>query len=136
MAATQVLSYQQIWTDGMNRGDVSVADQSFSDDCVIHVTGFPEPIRGVEAWKAAAAGFLAAFPGMKITIDEQISAGDTTVTRWHARGVHNGPLGPIPPTGRTVAFDGLILDHVVDGKVKERWEQFDQAVILQQIGVA
>jgi predicted ester cyclase len=136
MAATQVLGYQQIWTDGMNRGDVSVADQSFSDDCVIHVTGFPEAIRGVEAWKAAAAGFLAAFPGMKITIDEQISAGDTTVTRWHARAVHNGSFGPIPPTGRTVAFDGLILDHLVDGKVKERWEQFDQAVILQQIGVA
>jgi predicted ester cyclase len=47
-----------------------------------------------------------------------------------------GPLGPIPATGRAVVFDGLILDHLVDGKVQERWEQFDQAVILQQIGVA
>jgi len=44
-------------------------------------------------------------------------------------------LGPIPATGRTVAFDGLIFDHLVDGKVKERWEQFDQPVILQQMGI-
>ena len=40
MAATQALEYQQIWTDGLNRGDVSVADQAFARDCVIHVTGF------------------------------------------------------------------------------------------------
>lgn len=136
MAATQVQGYEQIWTDGLNRGDVSVADQSFTRDCVIHVTGFPEPIRGLEAWKAAAAGFVAAFPGMRITIDEQVSVGDITVTRWHACATHNGPFGPIPATGRAVAFNGLILDHLVDGKVQERWEHFDQPAILQQIGVA
>jgi predicted ester cyclase len=135
MAATQALSYQQIWVDGMNRGDVSAADEAFVPDCIIHITGFAEPIVGLDAWKAAVTGFLAAFPDMHITLDEQISVGDTTVTRWHGRATHNGPFGPIPATGRTVAFDGLLFDHLVDGKVKERWEQFDQAVILQQLGV-
>ena len=135
MTATQAPGYEQIWVEGMNRGDVSAADQVFTSDCIIHVTGFAEPIVGLDAWKAAATGFLAAFPDMHITIDEQISVGDTTVTRWHGRATHNGPFGPIPPTGRTVAFDGLIFDHLVDGKVKERWEQFDQPVILQQMGI-
>jgi len=51
------------------------------------------------------------------------------------QGTHTGPLGPVSPTGRTVSIDGLILDHLVDGRVVERSEQFDQAVVLQQIGV-
>ena len=103
MTATQAPGYEQIWVEGMNRGDVSAADQVFTSDCIIHVTGFAEPIVGLDAWKAAATGFLAAFPDMHITIDEQISVGDTTVTRWHGRATHNGPFGPIPPTG-TIHF--------------------------------
>jgi predicted ester cyclase len=135
MTAGQALDYEQIWCDGMNRGDVSAADQVFDRDCIIHITGFAEPIVGLDMWKMAVTGFLAAFPDIHITIDEQIAVGDTAVTRWHARATHDGPFGPIPATGRSVAFDGLIFDHLVDGKVKERWEQFDQAVILQQLGV-
>ena len=135
MTATQAPGYEQIWVDGMNRGDISAADQVFTRDCVIHITGFAEPIVGLDAWKAVVTGFLTAFPDIHITIDEQISVGDTTVTRWHARATHNGPFGPIPATGRSLSFDGLIFDHLVDGKVKERWEQLDQAVILQQMGI-
>src|ERR1043165_9293398 len=135
MTATEALGYEQIWVDGMNRGDVSAADQVFTTDCGIHITGIAEPIVGLDAWAGAVTGLFAALPDTHIAIDEQISVGDTTVTRWHGRATHNGPFGPIPATGRPVAFDGLLFDHLVDGKVKERWEQFDQAVILQQLGV-
>jgi hypothetical protein len=34
------------------------------------------------------------------------------------------------------AVDGLILDRVVGGKVQERWEQWDQSIMLQQLGLA
>ncbi len=33
-------------------------------------------------------------------------------------------------------LDGLILDRSVGGKVQERWEQWDQSVMLQQLGFA
>ena len=136
MSVAQVANYEQVWVDGLNAGNVSVADDVFAPDCVIHITGFPEPIRGVDAWKQVIAGFLAAFPDMQLTIDEQVADGDRVATRWHAEGTHNGPFGPVPPTGRRVKFDGLILDHVSNNRVTERWEQFDQALILQQLGVA
>ena len=35
-----------------------------------------------------------------------------------------------------MAIDGLILDRLVDGKVQEHWEQSDQAIMLQQLGLA
>ena len=53
-----------------------------------------------------------------------------------ATGTHTGPLGAAPPTGKSVALDGLIVDRVADGKVQERWEQWDQSLMLQQLGLA
>ena len=48
----------------------------------------------------------------------------------------NGPFGAVPATGRRVRIDGLILDRVAGGKVVERWEQWDQASMMQQLGLA
>jgi steroid delta-isomerase-like uncharacterized protein len=136
MASTQQLvDYQHVWVEGLNRGDVSVADEAFAPDVVIHFIGLAEPVRGVEAWKQLVADFLTAFPDMRFTMDDCIAAGDRVAWRWHARGTHTGPLGALPATGRAVAIDGLIFDRVVDGRVVERWEQLDQPGMLRQLGV-
>jgi len=132
----QLPLYQSRWVAGLNSGDVSAADEAFAPDCIIHITGFAEPIRGVAAWKEAAAGFLAAFPDIRFTMDEHIGSGDTVAFRWHAEGTHRGVFGPLAPTGRRVAFSGLLFDRVADGRVVERWEQFDQPAILRDLGVA
>jgi predicted ester cyclase len=82
------------------------------------------------------AGFLGAFPDLHFTIEDQIVAGDNITTRWTAEGTHSGALGPVPPTARRVRIDGLILDRVAAGKIVERWEQWDQMAMLQQLGLA
>jgi predicted ester cyclase len=89
----------------------------------------------VEAWKQVVSGLLAAFPDIHFKIDETLVLGDRVAMRWHATGTHTQPLGEVPATGRSVAIDGLILDHVRGGKVAERWEQWDQSVMLQQLGL-
>jgi predicted ester cyclase len=132
---TRVAPHEAILVNGLNRGDVSVVDDLFTPDCVIHLTGAAEPLRGVGPWKQALSEFLAAFPDVQFTIHETVTSGDTVVSRWHGTGTHQGPLGPIAPTGRRISVDGLILDHLTDGRVAERWEQFDQTVLLQQIGM-
>lgn len=136
MPVDSVIEYERIWVDGLNRGDVSAADEAFRPDCIVHVTGAAEPLRGVGQWKEFIAGFLRAFPDFHLTIEHQLVQGDLVAFRWHATGTHTGPLGPAPATGKRVAVDGLILDRVVGGKVQERWEQFDQSLMLQQLGFA
>jgi steroid delta-isomerase-like uncharacterized protein len=135
MPADNVPEYQKIWTNGLNRGDVSGADVAFAPNCLVHLTGIPEPIQGVNAWKTVVAGFLSAFPDIQFVIKEAIIAGDRVAMRWQAQGTHAGPLGALPATGRRIAIDGLIFDRLADGKVVERWEQLDQSVMLQQLGV-
>lgn len=132
----QTAAYEQAWIDGLNHGDVSVADKVFAADCVIHINGSPERNLGVAGFKQMIAGLLAAFPDLRIEIEDQIVAGDKVATRWVAQGTNSAPFGSVPATGRRVRVDGLVLDRVVDGRVVERWEQWDQAGMMQQLGLA
>jgi steroid delta-isomerase-like uncharacterized protein len=132
----QIAAYERMWIDGLNRGDVSVADKVFAPNCVIHINGSPERNLGVDGFKQLVSGLLAAFPDLHFTVEDQIVAGDKVATRWVAAGTNSAALGGVPATGRQVRVDGLILDRVVDGKVVERWEQWDQMGMLQQLGLA
>jgi steroid delta-isomerase-like uncharacterized protein len=132
---SEVVQHERIWLEGLHRGDVSAADRAFAVDCVVHVTGVAEPLRGVEAVKQHVAGFLVAFPDLHFTMEDQFVVGDRVAVRWHATGTHRGPLREVPPTGRSIAIDGLIIDRFADGVVVERWEQWDQPRMLQQLGL-
>lgn len=136
MPDDSLMEYQKTWVDGLNRGEVSAANEAFLPDCIVHITGVPEPFRGVGAWQEFMAGMLGAFPDFHLTVEDQLVQGDLVAFRWHATGTHTRPLGPVPATGRQVAIDGLIVDRVVGGKVQERWEQFDQSLMLRQLGLA
>jgi steroid delta-isomerase-like uncharacterized protein len=132
----QITDYERTWVEGLNRGDVSIADRVFASDCVIHINGSPDPDLSVDGFKQMMSGLLAAFPDLHLTIDDQIGAGDKVATRWSAEGTNSGPFGTVPATGRRVRVNGLILDRVAGGKVVERWEQWDQMGTMQQLGLA
>jgi steroid delta-isomerase-like uncharacterized protein len=136
MPVESLLEYERVWIEGLNRGDVSAADSAFAPDCVFHITGVAEPLRGLGAWKEFIGGLLRAFPDLHLTIEDQVVQGDRAAFRWRGRGTHTGPLGAAPATGKPVAIDGLIFDRVANGKVQERWEQWDQPQMLQQLGFA
>ena len=131
----QFTKYERAWIDGLNRGDVSVADGVFTPDCVIHIAGSPEPNLSLSGFKQMLAGLLAAFPDLRLMIEDQVITADKVATRWTAEGTHTGPLGDTKPTGRRIRIDGLILDHVSGDRVVERWEQWDQAGMLRQLGL-
>src|SRR5512141_2497282 len=123
MAVESVMEHERIWVEGLNSGDVSAADAVFAPDCVVHITGVAEPLRGVGPWMEQVAGLLRGSPYLHITIEDQLEQGDRATFRWRATGTHTGPLGAAPPTGKPVVLDGLVLDHMAEGKVRERWEQ-------------
>lgn len=136
MPVESLMEHERIWVDGLNRADVSAADAAFAPDCVVHITGVAAPFHGTGAWKEFVTGMLQAFPDLHFTIEDQLVQGDRAAFRWRATGTHTGPLGAAAPTGKPVALDGLIIDRLVGGKVQERWEQWDQSVMLQQLGFA
>jgi steroid delta-isomerase-like uncharacterized protein len=132
----ELVEYQRKWVEALNRGDADGADESFTPDCIIHITGSPVPDLDLAGFKQMLNGFFAAFPDLHFTMNDQIDAGDKVAIRWSAEGTHTGPLGAAPPTGKRVRMDGVLFDRVVDGLVAERWEQWDQPGMLRQLGFA
>ena len=130
-----ITEYLQIWVDGLNSGDVSVANEAFQPDCVIHINGNPQRDLSLDDFKQMAAGLLVAFPDLHFTINDQFTSGEKVSTRWTANGTNTGPFGEMPATGKKVEIEGLIIDHVVNGKVAKRWELWDQAAMMQQLGI-
>ena len=115
-------------------GDFSIADEVISPDYVGHDPATPEPIRGPDGVKAQAAGYRAAFSDLTLTVDHQVAEGEYVVTRWTARGTHDGELFGIPPTGNVVTTTGIGIERVVDGKVVEDYTQWDALGLMQAIG--
>jgi predicted ester cyclase len=120
--------------DAFNRKDLDGLGSSVNPDVVNHalMPGLPP---GLEGWKMMASMFFAAFPDMQVAIDDLLAEGDKVVTRWTARGKHEGAMMGIPPTGNDVTLTGITIDRYVDGKTVEHWENLDMLGMMQQLGV-
>ena len=131
-----VSEYEQKLVNGFNSGDVTAADEVFHPDCIIHINGSPKRDLSVNEFKDMVRPLLAAFPDLHFTINDHFIAGDKFTTRWTANGTNTGSLGEMPATGKVVEIEGLIIDHVINGKVAKRWEIWDQMAMMQQLGLA
>ncbi len=56
------------------------------------------------------------------------------VSRWTARGTHQGELMGIAPTSNEVTFTGIEVLRIAEGKVVERWAETNDLEVMQQIG--
>lgn len=82
---------------------------------------------------AGIAELRAAFPDFALTEVEVLIDGDRAAVRWTAVGTHAGAFLGVAPTARAIAFRGLELLRVVDGRVVERWGEWDEAGLRAQL---
>ncbi len=79
-------------------------------------------------------GYRAAFPDMGFEILHCVAEGDLVATRGRGTGTHRGELMGIAPTGKRVAVEIMYFMRVVNGKIAEEWEVFDQLDFMRQLG--
>ena len=119
---------------GFNQQNLDEFDRYFSPELVNH--GLPPNLPpDLEGTKMLASMFLAAYPNIQVTIEDLVAEGDQVVTRWSARGTHQGDFMGIPPTGKDVLVTGIATDRFEGGKSVEHWEIVDQLGMMQQLGV-
>jgi steroid delta-isomerase-like uncharacterized protein len=95
----------------------------------------PGQRQGREGLAEVIAMLLAAFPDMHWTVEEMVAEADTVVTRFAWTGTHHGPFMGIPPTSRPVAVKGVVIDHIVHGKMQKSRILMDNLSLMQQLGV-
>lgn len=74
------------------------------------------------------------FPDMQFQ-EEDIIANDTRLTmRYTIAGTHDGDFFGVPPTGKKVAINAVIINDFEDGKISEAWQLINYGSLFLQIG--
>src|SRR5690349_10046719 len=99
----------------LNQGDIAVANELISPDCVHHVPG-SQPAPG---------------------LGDQIAEGDQVVQRITCYGTHQGEFCGVRPTGEQVAFPSIEINRAgADGKFAEHWSSADLLGVLHRLSMA
>ncbi len=80
--------------------------------------------------------YRAAFPDLRLRIDEAIGSGAAVAVRYTTEGTHEGAFMGLPATGKRVSAPAMVFYHVRDGKIAESWGLTDVMELMRQLGVA
>jgi steroid delta-isomerase-like uncharacterized protein len=114
-------------------GDLAPADELFTADDVDHAHTSPE-IHGREGLRQMLGAIRAGVPDLRFALEERLLARDARVARWTLRTTHRGELLGLPATGWLVAVAGVSIHRSDDGRIRERWDDFDALGLQQQVG--
>lgn len=121
--------FNQVW----NEKRIEEIDELVATDYIHHDVRSPDR-KGIAGYKEFVDLYLNAFPDIRFNIDDEISDGNTVVTRWTATGTHNGDLPGLPRTGRPISITGITIARLSDGKFVESWNNWDALGMMQQLG--
>jgi steroid delta-isomerase-like uncharacterized protein len=121
-----------VWEEIWHQGHLSRIDELFSPDFVRHDPG--RELRGPDQNRQFISSMRATFPNVHYLVEDQIAEGDKVVVRYRFQGTHLGAFQGMPPTGKQVAYTGILIYRIADGKIAEQWTEFDLLGFLRQLG--
>jgi predicted ester cyclase len=124
---------RRIFEEGINQNQSSVFDDLIAPSYVNY--DLPAPSPGPEGFKMVIGMFRAAFPDMRVTLEEELAEDDKVTTRGYFTGTHQGDFQGIPPTGKQIKVKYIDVWRVANGKLVENWVRMDQLGLMQQLGV-
>ncbi len=120
---------EEIW----NKGDVSLVDEFFTEDCILYSPLAPQPIQGRENLKRwimsvrhPICNFHMAPVGHLIAEDEQVAE------RWKLTGRHVGFLVEMPIGGKSIQLEGSTIYRFEGSQIAEVCMCHDVASLMQQ----
>jgi len=127
-----------LYVEARNTVNLDLLDEILKEDIVVHDSGYPEDLVGLDALKEYYSNNHKAFSDLHFTFDDMIVIRDRIVAFWTCSGINTGPLhtplGDIPATGRKVQFSGIVIDRVDEGKIVEDWVVWNVLDLMQQLG--
>ena len=114
-----------------NDSNLDLWDEAMADNYVGHVNADTIPSR--EIGKGFIGALLTAFPNIHYTVEDMVTEGNKVTSRWSATATHTGDLFGMPPTGKDVTMIGITIFRVVNGRIAELWDVWDQAGMMAQL---
>jgi steroid delta-isomerase-like uncharacterized protein len=117
----------------ISKGNIEAAAQYVWEDVVEQVP-LPGQGPGLEGLKDILRAMRSGFPDIVFAIYEQISEDDKVASRFEWTGTHKGEFLGIPATGRQVSVWGIVIDRLVDGRIKDTRILMDTLGLMAQLG--
>jgi steroid delta-isomerase-like uncharacterized protein len=118
-----------------NKRDFDGAVKHYAADAVYHDLPRGLTFKGPKAFTEFMQGWVTAMSNAEVFEPKYHDAGDTVIAEFVGRGTNDGPLGPLPKTGKPLklhfceVFQFNKQGQIVDGKV-----YYDQMSMLVQLG--
>lgn len=123
-----------------NARRLETADDLFAPHCITHQlrSGHSDTTapRSPEQMKEHVAGWIAAFPDLRMTAEHMLAENDLVFTSTVLQGTHSGVWEGVPPTGKDVRIRFMVVHRIVDGKICEDWVLVESLGFLQHLAVA
>ncbi len=132
MSTEETKALVRRFVESWNDPDPGRALAVVADDLVYREPG--QEISGKEGLGDVIRMMRAALPDLRFTIEDILAEGDKAAARITCRGTQRGELHGIPPTGRRVAWDEILVARVAGGKIVEGWGVEDMLGLMQQLG--
>jgi predicted ester cyclase len=91
------------------------------------------PLRGPENFKPFFRKFRAAFPDIKVIVEDTVCEGDKVAALCKVVGTDDGDSLGISSTNQPIEFSGICIVRIKDVKIVEAWNHFDFLTMYQQI---
>jgi len=118
----------------ITRGNIDAAAQFVWEDVVEQVP-LPGQGPGLEGLKDILRAMRSGFPDLVFSTIEQVSEGDKVASRFEWTGTHQGEFLGVPATGRSVRVWGIVIDRLVEGRIKDTRIIMDTLGLMVQLGV-
>jgi serine phosphatase RsbU (regulator of sigma subunit) len=124
--------FRRYLEEAWNQSNLEVIDEIF-DRYISHQPNGSVHERGPQDVKRFVSEFRAAFPDLRLIMEEQIAEGDKVVSRGTIRGTHQGEFRGMAPTDEEMEIPGMaVFRFSEEGKVVESWDSYDQLSLMRQ----
>jgi predicted ester cyclase len=126
---------RRLYHEAINAGNLAVVDEVYAPDVELHLPGIPEDPYGPGPAKELLATMRAAFPGLRVTIEDLVAEGDTVAARVTYRQPHDGVLRGASGRVPMAAWVRLEIFRLFKGRIVEQWADRDDTWLLSQLGM-
>ena len=121
----------QSWSSGI----VDDLAELVGPEVSVYYPTMPRPMVGIENYKGFVAWMHSTFAELKIDIDELIAGQGKVIARWTQSCIHKGRLLGVPGTGKPIAWTGITIFRLQDGKVVDERGEENMLGVMWQLEV-
>ena len=87
------------------------------------------------SYREGVKELFTAFPDFSTTTEDIVvdPSAHKTAVRWSASGTHEGAFMGVAPTRKRITFAGIEILRVEEGRIIERWGEWDALAISEQL---